>query len=85
MTVLKATFRTNDEHGPVEIELVWHKQIPGVYNGPSGYTVNVASQGTVEVADTYYEHDRALACAVRIYKRYEKESNERATAQSKTT
>jgi len=79
MTVLKATFRTHDEQGPIEINLTWHKCLPG-YGGLSGYVVTENDRPCLEARDI----NEALTAAVRLFKRYEKESHERATAQSKT-
>lgn len=81
MTVLKATFRTNDEQGRIEINVTWHKQLPGVYGAPSGYVV---TENDIE-AHRSEGIDIALHHAVRLFKRYEKESNQRTTAQSKIT
>lgn len=79
MTVLKATFRTNDEQGRIEIKLTWHKQLTPNYS-TSGYIVSVGRECVFASAG----HEPALRYAVRLYRKYEKESNERATAQSKT-
>ena len=80
MTVLKATFRTNNAEGRIEINLTWHKCLPG-YGGLSGYVVTENDRPYLEARDI----NEALSAAVRLFKQYEKESHERATAQSKTT
>ena len=68
MTVLKATFRTNDEQGRIEIKLTWHKQLPGVYGAPSGYVV---TENDIE-AHRSESLDMAIHHAVRLFRRHER-------------
>lgn len=85
MTVLKATFRTNDEQGPVEIKLTWHKRLQ-VYGGGAGYTVTATDKtGAGEPVGKYHEsrRDIALRHAVHLFKSYENESNQRAIQSAK--
>lgn len=73
MTVLKATFHTHAEGQPVEIKLSWHKQLaPHCSHG--GYTAS--ENGATVYASP--DHDAALRHAVRLYRKYEKQANERA-------
>jgi len=80
MTVLKATFRTHDGGQPVEIKLSWHKQLT-IFHPESGYTVT--ANGEIVYSGTM-GHEPALRYAIRLYRKYERQSHERATAQSKT-
>lgn len=77
MTTSKAIFHTTDGIHSVTIKLTWHKQLPGVYNGPSGYTVTEYAQDTYIGIYRNVDHARALAYAVRLYRKYERARTQR--------